>query len=282
MASKVQTKSFMQKIGDVQFYCELRGRGPSVVLIPSGEGDCGLFATVADALADEFTVFTLDMRGCSRTVMPPEWAPTSAEELADDVAALVKVLNLVPASFYGCSSGGQALLCLGLYHREIVRNLIIHEPAVTFHAPLSGPSLPGGGVVPTFMRMAASELVKKVGSYQTAISILLRAFSGNEQIWDAQDPELLNRVYKNGEAWMTKYVDHVERFYSDEELTKISKVPLIFSNGLFSPAWLTEATRRVAEKCGVEPVWMPCGHYPQVTIPDVLVEHIRANTRKQL
>lgn len=276
MSSKNQVKSFLQKIGDIQFYCELRGSGPSVVLVPSGEGDCGTFAAVADSLADEFTVFTLDMRGCSRTIMPPEWGPTSAEELASDVAALARTLGLGPASFYGCSSGGQAVLCLGLYHSDIVHSLIIHEPAVILHAPLSGPSLPGGGFVPTYLEAAVKGLVKELGSFKAAMAVLFpNVFSGNVQLWNAQDPVLLERIYNNGEAWITKYLGHVERFYTDAELAKIARLPITFSAGPLSPAWLAEAGRRVAEKCGVELVWMPCAHFPQVTIPEMLVEHIR-------
>ena len=40
------------------------------MLVPSGEGDCGNFATVADALADEFTVLTFDIPGFSRSSVP--------------------------------------------------------------------------------------------------------------------------------------------------------------------------------------------------------------------
>ena len=122
--------SFKQKVNGIDFYCELRGSGPSIVLVPSGEGDCGSFAKVADALADEFTVFTLDMRGCSRTGRPLTWTPMTAKDLASDIAGLIKVLNLTPASIYGCSSGGQAVLSIGVYYPEVARNLMVHEAAL--------------------------------------------------------------------------------------------------------------------------------------------------------
>src|SRR5580700_9446825 len=104
----MQTKIFKHKASDIEWYCELRGSGPTVVLIPSGEGDCGNFATVADALADEFTVLTFDMPGFSRSSSPPDFDKVTAQMLGDQISSLVKSLGLAPGTFYGCSSGGQA------------------------------------------------------------------------------------------------------------------------------------------------------------------------------
>jgi len=59
--------SFQYQRGDIDWYCERRGGGPAVVLIPSGEGDCENFAAVAERLAAEFTVLTFDTPGFSRS-----------------------------------------------------------------------------------------------------------------------------------------------------------------------------------------------------------------------
>jgi hypothetical protein len=40
----MQTRAFRQGAADIDSYCELRGSGRLIVLIPSGEGDCGNFA----------------------------------------------------------------------------------------------------------------------------------------------------------------------------------------------------------------------------------------------
>jgi hypothetical protein len=52
-----------RQVDSINWYYELRGRGPTVVFIPSGEGDCGSFEKVAVALSREFTVLTFDMPG---------------------------------------------------------------------------------------------------------------------------------------------------------------------------------------------------------------------------
>jgi hypothetical protein len=33
-------ESFTHRVDGIDWYCELQGNGPAVVLIPSGEGDC--------------------------------------------------------------------------------------------------------------------------------------------------------------------------------------------------------------------------------------------------
>ena len=113
MGTLPEVRSITQKVNGLNFYCEIRGSGPTVALVPSGEGDCGSFARVADMLADEFTVFTLDMRYMSRSERPANLKPITERDLASDVAGLLKAFDLAPASLYGCSSGGQCLLSMG-------------------------------------------------------------------------------------------------------------------------------------------------------------------------
>jgi len=58
--------------------------------------------------------------------------------------------------------------------------------------------------------------------------------------------------------------------------------PLVFSVGLFSMAWLVEANLQTARRANAEIVWLPCKHFPQVSIPDLLAEHIRKYTKRYL
>ena len=70
-------------------YYELRGHGPSLLLISGATGDAGHWTGVADVLADEYAVITYDRRGNSRSPRPPGWTSTTVDEQADDAAALL-------------------------------------------------------------------------------------------------------------------------------------------------------------------------------------------------
>ena len=77
-------------------------------------GDGGHFDKLADKLADEFTVIAYDRHGNRRSPLPAGWQTTSAEEQADDAAALLDALGVGPpqcsaraaaaASHCGCCS----------------------------------------------------------------------------------------------------------------------------------------------------------------------------------
>ena len=62
---------------DTTLYYELRGDGPSLLLISGATGDAGHWTDVADKLADNYTVITYDRRGNSRSPRPPGWTSTS-------------------------------------------------------------------------------------------------------------------------------------------------------------------------------------------------------------
>src|SRR6187397_3305157 len=99
-------------VNGAELYYEVRGSGPPVVLIMGGTGDGGHFDTLADLLADEFTIVTYDRRGNGRSPVPAGWQTTSAGEQADDAAALLDALGVGPAAVFGTSSGGSFALWL--------------------------------------------------------------------------------------------------------------------------------------------------------------------------
>jgi pimeloyl-ACP methyl ester carboxylesterase len=79
-----------------QLSYELRGAGIPLLLIMGASGCGGVFDRFADVLAEECTVVTYDRRGNGRSPRPSSWDTTSAEEQADDAAALLDALGLAP------------------------------------------------------------------------------------------------------------------------------------------------------------------------------------------
>ena len=273
METKFKVKSLKQKVNGLEFYCEMRGSGPTIALVPSGEGDCGYFDKVADMLADEFTVFTLDMRYMSRSERPAKLLPMTAGDLASDVAGLLKALNLAPASIWGCSSGGQCVLSMGVYYPEVCRNLMIHEAALQNDTP------PGCGA--EMLKGLIEMITKQTGSRTAAIAAVIAIFVGDPQAWAAMPPEYHERLNKNYDIWVDYIVGYGDqRQYSAKELANMP--PMVFSVGTLQAAWLVHANLETAKRANAEVVWLPGMHYPQVTCPELLAKHIRTNTKKHL
>ena len=273
MENESKVRSLKQKVNGLEFYCEVRGSGPTVALVPSGDGDCGYFDKVANILSDGFTVFTLDMRYCSRSERPAKLSPMTAGDLASDVAGLLKALNLAPASVWGCSSGGQCVLSMGVYYPEVCRNIMVHEAALQNDTPL------GMGV--DELKGVIDMMIKATGSKNAAFAAMLPAIAGDPNFLSSLDPGYSKRVYNNGEIWIDCILEHADqRTYSAKELMNMP--PLVFSVGMMSPAWLVYANIETAKRANAEVVWFPGTHMPQVTSPDLLAKHIRVNTKKHL
>ena len=73
---------------------------------------------MAAQLADEFAVLTFDTPGFSRSYIQTA-DDISVSKLAEQIAGLVESLGIYPATFYGCSSGGVAVLDLVVRHPDL-------------------------------------------------------------------------------------------------------------------------------------------------------------------
>ena len=255
----------------IEWYCELRGSGPSVVLIPSGEGDCGSFTSVADALAKDFTVLTFDMPGFSRSGPPPNFGQITADELADQVAELVKSLDLAPAAVYGCSSAGLAALSLVARQAEVVRNAVVHEAALVNDFGLRE-------VAEAQFGMNKLDDASIVGVCK---DLFRNQFNNDPKAWDAIGEEYHRRLEKNYITWVHHYVwpGLPNRTYTAEELTRR---PIAWSIGGFSPVWFGVSNLRVAQRANLNVDILHCKHFPQVEIPGLLAERIRKCAEQHL
>jgi pimeloyl-ACP methyl ester carboxylesterase len=209
---------FRQRVDSIDWYCESRGRGPVVVLIPSGEGDCGSFESVAALLSAEFTVLTFDMPGFSRSSDPPDFANYSMSQAATEVAALVRSLGFGPATFYGCSSGGQVALRLAAEHSDLVRNVAVHE------VPLSPAPM-----ISRLMLLTNEEVVR------TCKDLFKSQMNENAEAWDALGETFHGRLERNYVTWVRRYVgqNHLLRSFTSEELRRR---PVTWTIGGLTPA----------------------------------------------
>lgn len=121
-------KSATLKVPGATLYYEVQGRGPTLLIIPGGPQDAGVFAELSQRLADRYTVVTYDPRGNSRSTFDGEVKPLLMDQQADDAAALIEALGKGPAYVFGTSGGAQIGLNLAARHPTLVQALVAHEP----------------------------------------------------------------------------------------------------------------------------------------------------------
>jgi pimeloyl-ACP methyl ester carboxylesterase len=263
-AQDAAVRSFMHHAAGVDWYCEERGRGPTVVLVPSGEGDCGSFAQTAAALAHHFTVLTFDTPGFSRSSAPANRAEISMYRLGDQIAALTTSLNTGPVTFYGCSSGGVAVLDLLRRHPGLVRNALVHEAAINDLRGSNGQPWP-------MLRLLEADDAEIIRACQINYATVLNE---NPEAWQALGPAYHKRLERNYVTWVREYLTKLDSSWKADP-GELRGRPLAWSVGGLSPVERAIGNIRVALAAGVPLEVLPSRHFPQVSAPERLADYIR-------
>jgi pimeloyl-ACP methyl ester carboxylesterase len=165
-------------------------------------------------------------------------------------------LHIPTATFYGCSSGGATVLALVANHPTRVQSGIVHEVPYTVPGMLAG-----------LLDLSDSEIVETCG----------RIFSSDlcedRAAFDALGEEYQSRLNGNYVTWVRNYDGTVPASltFADEDL---KRRPLTWTLGALTPTGAFFANVGVAQRLGVTIRLLPSKHFPQITIPEQLAEHI--------
>jgi pimeloyl-ACP methyl ester carboxylesterase len=111
----------------LRVHYEVYGQGEPIVVMAGGLGDASSMTQVIAPLSRERQVIAIDLEGHGRTAL--RRTPMSHERNGDDVAAVLRHLNIAQADVAGYSHGGDAAIRMAVQHPEMVRNLIIISTA---------------------------------------------------------------------------------------------------------------------------------------------------------
>ncbi|MCF0063164.1 alpha/beta hydrolase [Dyadobacter chenwenxiniae] len=111
-------------VNGLKMYYEIHGEGKPLVLIHGGGSTIETtFGRVLDELAKNYQVIAVELEAHGRT--GDRGVPLSFEQDADDVAGLLKNLNIQKADIFGFSNGGTTGFQIAIRHPEIVNKLIV-------------------------------------------------------------------------------------------------------------------------------------------------------------
>lgn len=109
-------------VNGLRLYYEIYGNGQPLVLLHGGLGAIEMFGPQLQVLAKTRQVIAVDLQGHGRTADTDR--PLSVEFMADDIAALLKHLNVKQADIVGYSLGGGVALQTVLRHPGMVRKIV--------------------------------------------------------------------------------------------------------------------------------------------------------------
>lgn len=117
-------KKGYSEVNGIKMYYEIYGDGKPLVLLHGGGSTIQTtFATVIPMLAKHRKLIAVELQAHGRT--SDREADVTFEQDADDVAALLKNLNIDKADFFGFSNGGTTTVQIAIRHPEIVDKIIL-------------------------------------------------------------------------------------------------------------------------------------------------------------
>jgi pimeloyl-ACP methyl ester carboxylesterase len=109
-------------VNGVELYYEIHGDGPPLVLLHGAMGTIeSCFERLLPRLAAGRRVVAVELQGHGRT--PDVDRPLTYEDMADDVAGLIRLLDIAPTDVAGYSMGGVVALQVAVRHPALVRRI---------------------------------------------------------------------------------------------------------------------------------------------------------------
>jgi pimeloyl-ACP methyl ester carboxylesterase len=124
-----ENKGSYASVNGLEMYYEIHGTGQPLVLLHGAYMTIDVMGEVVPELAKTRQVIAVELQGHGRTADVDR--PLSYEQMADDVAALLRHLGIEQADVFGYSMGGGVALQVAIRHPEVVRKLVVASASYT-------------------------------------------------------------------------------------------------------------------------------------------------------
>jgi pimeloyl-ACP methyl ester carboxylesterase len=117
------------EVNGLRMYYEIHGTGQPLVVLHGAFMTIGAMGAFVPELAEARQVVAVESQGHGHTADVDR--PFSYEQMADDVAALLRHLGIEQADVFGYSMGGGVALQVAIRHPEVVRKLVVASASYT-------------------------------------------------------------------------------------------------------------------------------------------------------
>ncbi len=221
--------------------------------------------SIADSLADEYTVLTYDRRGNSRSPLRTDPTKLRVEVQRADALAVLEYNGMSSASVFGSSSGAVIALDLAARSPDAVELLVAHEPPVV------------SVLDDAEQWFAFFEELDRIVDEQGVGPALVKFMSSVARAEDEPRPaELMQRLAGNWDFFARYEMRPVVEFVPDLEALGESEVPLVLAGGHESwPYYYCRAGEALAARLGVDFVEFPGHHMAYLDDAESFVPFLR-------
>ena len=107
------------------------GSGEPVVFLHGAVSDLRVWEAIRDAVAKRYRFVAPTLRYFGTAEWLDKGGRFSVAAHADDIAAFIEAMHLGPVHLVGWSYGGNVATAVALEHPDVVRSLILFEPAIS-------------------------------------------------------------------------------------------------------------------------------------------------------
>ena len=258
---------------NVRIHYDLSGAGDPTVLVHGSLVDGSTWGPVRAGLAQSLAVLVYDRRGHGESTGPIRRRPVRDD--AEDLAELLRSIDLYPVHLIAHSYGGAVALRLASDRPEMVRSLALHEPpfvSLLEEDPATAPEAER-------LRAGTNAILERVraGDIEAGAREIVNAFSVEEGAWDRLPPEVRTGLVRHVPRWAEEL--------GDPEATRISRavlsellIPALVTTGERSPPFLHRISTRLAESLRNATLrTLPgVGHVPHLSDPDQFIASVHS------
>ncbi len=275
------TTSSTLKVPGASLYYEIQGSGPTLLIIPGGPQDAGVFTDVSRHLARHYTVVAYDPRGNSRSSFDGAPEDLQLDVQADDAAALIKELGGGEAYVFGTSGGGQIGLNLAARHPQRVRALVAHEPPSMMLLPDPSEEIDSAlGLYETYRREGVDAAMQK---FFSSNDLTEQDGAPPEFAMPPEAAETFARVSGNFEYWLAHGMMPLSLYRPDVKALHGGKPRIKVGIGEGSAGQsIARMAMALADKLGIAPIRFPGDHMGFEVHAEAFAETLhRAFTQKK-
>jgi len=129
-ASQAQTREGEVRANGLLFHYLDEGSGPPLVLVHGSIADYREWSNQIGPLSQRYRVIAYSRRYHWPNSPPGKDADATLERQAEDLEAIISALGIAPVHIVGHSYGGATALIVALRHPELIRTMVLAEPAV--------------------------------------------------------------------------------------------------------------------------------------------------------
>lgn len=116
-------------VNGLEMYYEVHGTGEPLVVLHGAYMTIDMMGEIVPSLAQTRQVIAVELQGHGHTADIDR--PLSYKQMADDVAALLRYLEIEVADVFGYSMGGGVALQTAVRHPKVVRKLVVASASYT-------------------------------------------------------------------------------------------------------------------------------------------------------